>query len=223
VDSIILFLIENIYIGLGVLFIGYVILSFFILSQKESIVRGRDEIYMSMNKVYQKKTKTLKVLAGEANKNVYIKLCELIEQKFDEGTLQKVIFAVGPTISIFSEDMKYIDSNGKFNNQIDSIIELHPIFKLYQKYNQQVEIYYKKNNEYINDSHFVITDNILYVEKPHQPLEETDAVIINNPNPFLKYKYQRKIKNLLNKNDLIKINSIQDLTNIKFYDFPKAA
>lgn len=222
-DSIILFLIENIYIGLGVLFIGYVILSFFILSQKESIVRGRDEIYMSMNKVYQKKTKTLKVLAGEANKNVYIKLCELIEQKFDEGTLQKVIFAVGPTISIFSEDMKYIDSNGKFNNQIDSIIELHPIFKLYQKYNQQVEIYYKKNNEYINDSHFVITDNILYVEKPHQPLEETDAVIINNPNPFLKYKYQRKIKNLLNKNDLIKINSIQDLTNIKFYDFPKAA
>ncbi|MFP4487582.1 MAG: hypothetical protein ACLFOC_11530, partial [Campylobacterales bacterium] len=75
-SSAILFVIEHIYIVIAVFFVAYAVLSYFVLSQKESVINGRDEIHTCMNQVYNKETKTLQVFAGEANKSVYTKLCK---------------------------------------------------------------------------------------------------------------------------------------------------
>lgn len=88
---------------------------------------------------------------------------------------------------------------------------------------EKVSIYIKKSNTDIeNKPHFVLTDSLVYRERLHKPLDENKAVIIENPNKWMQNKYRKKLDEIKESSEVIKLNSEKDVwSNVRFGFFQK--
>ncbi len=184
--------------------------------QKERRLSSKEEIYEAMqDEVYQKNTLHLDVVAGEANIEIYWKLCKIIQNKLSEGSLEMVNFIIGPSLSTWETEKTVLDHLDKIKPEFQKpgkIKELHPLFQLLLDYPDKVNVYYKKPNTKIeNEPHFVLTDTLIYTERPHKPLNESKAMIIENPNILMRNKYSKKLDNIKTGTEVVKLTTEKEV------------
>lgn len=201
-------------------FIIYLIVSYFLLRQKEQLLSSREEIYRAIgNKVYQRNTKKIEIVAGEANIEIHEKLCKIIRDNLESKVLQTATLTIGPVMSSWENNKQFLNDNGfikeEFHNA-EVTRKLHPIFGLFLDYPENISIYYKKetaSESNINEPHFVLTDSLIYVEEYHEPLAEKKALIVEKPNYFMRKRYNEKISRIKNDPNVLKINKEDDIYN----------
>jgi len=186
------------------------------LKSERIFVKSREELILLLETIYREVRGTVCVVAGEANRSVYEKICSLVEELLSKGENLEIEIIIGPVVSVSSEDLKLVQS-GKISPS------LHPLFTLMERYPERVKVYYKTDTSFSNVRHFVIAEdkdgnNLLYVEKLHPPLKESEAVFIKNPNPILIRKYIR-LFNKLKSSKRVKRLNLQNLRIVKFSDF----
>lgn len=196
--------------------------------QKERKLSSKEEIYNVMqDDVYQRNTQNIDVVAGEANIEIYDKLCSITKRKLVDASLESASFIVGPILSTWDSQQEVIrisDQKIKSEYQITGKIkDLHPIFELFLDFPEKVSVYIKKSNSNIeNEPHFVLTDSLVYKERLHKPLDENKAVIIENPNRWMHNKYRKKLDEIKASSEVIKLNSEKDVwSNVRFGFFQK--
>lgn len=201
-------------------FIIYLIVSYFLLRQKEQLLSSREEIYRTIgNKVYQRNTKKIEIVAGEANIEIHEKLCEIIRDNLESKVLQTATLTIGPVMSSWKDNKQFLNDDGFIKEEFYNAKvtrELHPIFGLFLDYPKNISIYYKKetaSESNINEPHFVLTDSLIYVEEYHEPLAEKKALIVERPNYFMRKRYNEKISRIKNDPNVLKINKEDDIYN----------
>jgi len=197
-ENIIISLVNNGYYIIGFVAFCYLLIVFMLVRQRERSIINQDDLYITIDSMYSQKISNLSVVAGEANKKMYQSLCPKIKRLLLNNTEEKISIVIGPIISVFDDDMQKLGTNGKLKDK-SCIADIHPIFGLMkdQDISNRVSIYYKTNDQYSNQSHFVISDQIIYNEKSHAPLQETTAVIITKPNIFMKYAYKKRFEKII--------------------------
>jgi hypothetical protein len=165
----------------------------------------------------------VRIVAGEANKTVYERICKLIEKAINEGRISLLEIVIGPEISVYSEDLKLLDEDGRIRECVSNPHTIHPLFSLMKKYPDKVKVYYKTDASFLNVRHFAIVENgkkFLYVEKLHSPLQESEAVLIENPNPILFGKYKKLFNEIINSGRVTPLQpELKKLKVVRFSDF----
>lgn len=100
--------------------------------QKERKLSSKEEIYNVMqDDVYQKNTQNINVVAGEANIEIYDKLCAITKRKLIDASLKSASFIVGPILSTWDSQREVLGSDQKIKSDYQTtgkIKDLHPIF-----------------------------------------------------------------------------------------------
>jgi len=178
------------------LFYGYFVV-WALIRQKEHAVYSKDQIHALLNKNLT--GKTLLLSAGEANIAFYDGFCRKLDEQIDRGSMTDIHFMVGPRLSTWEDNqqkLKKLDTEENWypNDGMseEEIAKLHPILDLIRKHPSRVKISLKDDDSL----HFAIADNHLYIEKPHEPLEEKCGMLIERPNPLLKRQYKKMFDRL---------------------------
>ncbi len=198
-----------------------------IIRQKDRFIFSEDELKRSLQEIYKNVKGEVFVHAGEANVKTYSQLKPVIESFLNKNPQNRVIFVIGPIISIKPEIYKRLQKN-KFSDL--KVEELHPLFDLLFKYPDKVNIYYKKDDSFKDINHFAIGGNYLYMEAFHKPLQERKAILVESPVSSLRKKYDKFKKLLLNSKSKIirlspdkeKLKKLIESGQIKFSDFRAA-
>jgi len=212
--------------GVLIVFIGGIIIFSIIviwwgLRAERTFVRNKSDLVSLLESLYSGVEGSVKIVAGEANKAVYERICKLIEKAIDEGRISLLEIVVGPEISVYSRDLKLLDGDGRIKESVLNPHKIHPLFNLMKKYPDKVKIYYKTDASFLNVRHFAIVENgkkLLYVEKLHSPLQESEAVLIENPNPVLLRKYKKLFSKIINSGRVTPLQP-EKLRIVRFSDF----
>jgi hypothetical protein len=191
------------------------------LRAERTFVRNKSDLVSLLESLYSGVEGSVKIVAGEANKAVYERICKLIEKAIDEGRISLLEIVVGPEISVYSRDLKLLDGDGRIKESVLNPHKIHPLFNLMKKYPDKVKIYYKTDASFLNVRHFAIVENgkkLLYVEKLHSPLQESEAVLIENPNPVLLRKYKKLFSKIINSGRVTPLQP-EKLRIVRFSDF----
>lgn len=201
------------WIAFAAILLIYVYHAYTILRQKETVLRDKQAIYRFLSNRRYPDAMSLAIVAGEANVEFYGDFCPLLRETFlKQGGASKVTFVIGPKLSTWSKNQPMIGANGLPlpNLSTEQLLAMHPILQLRHDFPDHVEIYLKQNNQY---HHFALAGNALYVEEPHEPLKESKAIWIDNPNPWLQKKYAKKLQELVSSGNAVKIESDNDISS----------
>lgn len=206
-----------VWVALGVLAIWYFYSGYGILRQKEIYLGTQNELYNAYyGGIGNVQPNNLCINAGEANIVFYEPFAKRLDEKLQQNSGFEVSVVFGPKLSTFASNKVFLDERKKDffipKNDItsDELFGLHPLFALKNKYPNRVRLYLKQSN---NDSHFAIIDGdknkrFLYIEKPHLPLNETEAMLFENPNPVLWKKYKKISEDMIKSNEELEIGAI---------------
>jgi len=223
-EGIIVLLIDNGYYIVSVVATIYLLAAMILIRQNERVIGNKGELYAAIEEVYSRHISNLKVVAGEANKEIYEKLCPKMKKLLNENPKDTISIVIGPNISIFKEDLNMVDENGKLKTASDSS-KIHPIFNLKTdaELGSRVSIYYKTGTKYSDESHFILSDQLIYNEKPHRLLQETVAVIIEQPNVLMKKSYVKDFNRIINYQSVEELFSEQDIKEkVTFENFNRS-
>jgi len=189
----------------------FAFLAFLMLRQKVTKLKSREEIFELLESGVYNETKVLHVLAGEANIQIYAKLCPGIEKSIKEKPDADATFVVGPELSYWNKMKELVGDDHHLVGGCsdDAVLDMHPLFRLFNKYPSNVKLYCKTGPN--NERHFAVGDDFLYIEKYHKPLGEDGAVFIKNPSFFLKKRYQQKRRASLELPGLLEIKNVQNI------------
>ncbi|MDO8454888.1 MAG: hypothetical protein Q7S59_09995, partial [Sulfurimonas sp.] len=161
--------------------------------------------------------------AGEANIEFYEKIKEI----FEADTTNTLHVICGPELSTYAY-YKEVSLQVKSPNakswiakediSDEEVLKLHPLFYLKNKYPDRVSLHLKKTN---HDNHFALIEagnvHYLYIEEPHDPLDEKGVLFIANPNKTLWNKYKDKQEAIMG--DAIELKEIKDFKRVQFAYF----
>ena len=135
---------------------------------------------------------------GEANPEVYRKIEDKLNSLSEDIKRKniKIALFVGPRLAIEENKADKIDKEGKVLDKVsdDEFWELHPLLRMVRRYPHNITVFYKIDDTFYEENHFIYADGIVYVEALHDPLKEGEATIVENPNPIVKRTYKKKIE-----------------------------
>lgn len=191
------------------------------LRARRTFVKDKTELINLLESFYKEVSGDVKVVAGEANKVVYEKICKLMDKAIKEGKISQLEIVIGPQVSVFPDDLKLLNEDGTIKQEVVSPHKIHPLFELLKKYPDVVKVYYKTDASFLNVRHFAIVENgkrFLYVEKLHSPLQESEALLVENPNPILFRKYKKLFEKVVRDKSVVPL-TVNNLNLVKFSDF----
>lgn len=219
-------LIQLAWMAFVVVLAAYVLHSYIILRQRETVLPDKQAIYGFLSRQGYAGTPALSIVAGEANVEFYGDFCPMLRASLLAGETEgKVTFVIGPKLSTWETNRAAIGASGLpvEGLRVEQLIGLHPVLQLRHDFPERVDLYLKRDNQY---PHFaVVGKNALYLEEPHEPLRESKAIWIDKPNPWLLRKYNSKLRELIDADNATKIANDADIARIPFgyYVSPEAA
>lgn len=201
------------------LYIG--IMVSFLRSKEEFSEDSAEEIFSLQRKIAQNADK-ISVAAGEADILYYEKLCEIIRRRLENNELSLIEISIGKKISTWKSNVKYLDDKMNILPEFkkENILRaLHPLLAIWLDYKDRVKLYYKKEDIESSSSHFAMGDRWLYLEKAHEPHQQSSALLIEKPDFISRLRFHKRMEDIKRSDTTVNIRTSEDVFgNIKFLE-----